>query len=178
MFTKEEIKLAPLVNKALEKLRVECPTCAGRGRESVIGDYAMGQTSQKCLRCNGTGKVKWKWEPKWGDLCIWEGKLAMVNELKKDSWVEILPRPSSTTTLTPLGSLIPLLYWERLEKILEELGFGMDIVDWKSKNTGRYGARMYKGLNFFVDWHSGKTRQEAVQRAAIRLGEDYENKTV
>jgi len=181
MFTKEEIALAKPCHEAIktlaERQEKECPTCAGRGKESVIGDYAMRQTSQECKRCNGTGKVKgkWEWEPKMGEWCRFDNISHLIKGVSNNPQIiDLHPgyRQCDQTKYDPPASdVTPLLPWERIEKILEEMGYWL-----KTERLPFNGCRAMTGnlpKHYQVErWINGRTRQEAVMRAVIELGKE------
>lgn len=176
MFTKEEIKLAKTCYGAIKKIaggaRIECPECKGIGyfalsKERILADPC--HTRIKCPRCNHTGKIKgkWEWEPEWSDICIWGDELVMCIEVKRDDLIEILPQWGSTTTLAPYASLVPLLHWEKLEEILERLGYPIIILKMYDRNGYAFQCKMGRNLDG-VNVMRG-TRQEAVVQATIEL---------
>ena len=188
-FTKEAQELAKpcyeAIKKIAERTKIECPICAGRGREPVIGDYAMRQTSQECERCNGTGKVKgkWEWKPEGHDTCINEKGPHKIEYI-------VLSFADNHLTLDPpvLGNpwteslrwkFIPLLHWERIEEILEGMGYDLsiDIIG----ATGQiylppqgHHIEIYDKYNKLKAEADAKTRQVAVQKAVIELAKRKE----
>jgi len=143
MFTKEEQKLAPKVVQAIEKITQSA------GRE-------------------------WEWKPEVGEWCIDENNIMLIAEVDyitddpEENWYQI----SNESCNWCIGStdVIPLLRWEKLEEILEGLGFFLEV-----EKIGRKDCKclILEGSGGpeteCVAAGSGKTRQEAVMRAVIKL---------
>lgn len=172
MYTKEVIALTPKVNEAIKKIagKMErrCRRCEGIG-------YKKGNPTHKCSACNGTGRVKgkWEWEPQRGEFAqIGMGMIILVDRdgLFENKFVE-----TSDMGLIEINRLTPLLHWERIEEILEGMGYEVKTFDIQVKRR-RWLSHIWKRgklkdkLVASVD--NCKTRQEAVQKAVIELGKE------
>jgi len=146
MFTKTEIELAPKVYEALKKIAEK------------------------------QGK-KWEWEPEIGDWFLLNDYPYVVagvlwytiankvdNEPQPDDAISVVYVKSHTIQTEAHDNVIPLPHWEKLEEIMEGLGY---ILQGPFKDKSCFVARFgVKG------WAEGKSRQEAVMRAIIKLGEE------
>ena len=67
--------------------------------------------------------------------------------------------------------VIPLLHWERIEEILEGMGYGLLL---KREDIGgkHYQAEFWNKNTWGHKLSVGKTRQEAVMRAVIEVGKE------
>ncbi|MHC1624720.1 MAG: hypothetical protein ACXQS2_01805 [Methermicoccaceae archaeon] len=151
MFTKTEIELAPKVYEAIRKI------------------------------AKAKGK-KWEWKPEIGDWFLLDdypyvvaGVLwytiedKVVDEPQPDDAISIVYVKSHTIQTEAHDNVIPLLHWEKLEKIMEKFGYFLDLdydyhtpfccEIWDSKQ------------NLPVAFGYENTRQEAVMQAIIELSE-------
>jgi len=149
MFTQEEIKLAPKVYEAIKKI------AEAKGKE-------------------------WKWEPEIGNFCrhkTWAGDELFIVCRVFTRTVNVVGESEDVYTAEPF-MLIPILHWEKLEKIIEGFGYDVDI----DKDSLNFDETKYfcvistphQTANKEIYWTpdgkgEGKTRQEAVQRAIIEL---------
>lgn len=114
---------------------------------------------------------KWEWEPEIGEWCLWKNQPHIVLEPEEqDNWITLFVGKDEAyyrQLVVPMERCVPLLRWEKLEKILESLGYVVMIYQdrceiWAEDNTGmRLRVR-----------RKGRSRQEAVMRAVIKLGEE------
>ena len=138
-------------------------------------------------------KGKWEWEPEEGN--VFEYKWQEINGQYKRVWhkkVEVVPFEFQTWTDEDgrymafgeppnyktrrhyfLPNCIPLLHWEKIEEILE--GMGYIFQEPIRRCYGSEGFKCHcvislKGRQ--AGWGWGKTRQEAVMRAVIELGKE------
>ena len=148
MFTKEEQKLAPKVVQAIEKI------------------------TQSARR-------EWEWKPEVGEWCLYKSRIDLLLQDEDGHWYFGIRRDrlfgelhtlANPVCFYGIANLIPLLHWEKLEDILEDLGFFLEV-----EKIGRKDCKclILKGSGGpeteCVAAGSGKTRQEAVMRAVIEL---------
>ena len=157
MFTKEAQELAKATVEAIKKIaerqEKECPECKGKG---ILG-------LPSCRLCKGSGRVKgkWEWEPEVGEWYYQDfgnGKLLLVKDehvrldIIEDLYVEHV-------------KLTPLLHWEKIEEILEGMGYELGLHNWLENK--------YQGSIYFNNRRLfgtiGKSHQEAVMLAVIEL---------
>ncbi len=119
-----EVKhLAAPVNKVLEGLEVECPVCKGIDiRNKVI---------ESCS-CGNTGKIKWKWQPKWGDY--------FINKFDDSICIFLTDRNGFMDYLLPNGNsqlmhkadfkyyVLTILGWEEIRNILRRAGYHINVT--------------------------------------------------
>jgi len=141
MFTKTEIELAPKVYEAIKKI------AKAKGRD-------------------------WEWKPKVGEWCIINNQKSTSLILLVDKEIEEMVQVLINHTLSwqSKKNLIPLLHWEKLEKIMEGLGYY--VILWWDNWYKQWNCRIIKNEEDKFPSVRGKTRQEAVMRAIIRLGEE------
>jgi len=178
MFTKEEIALAKdtveAIKKIAERQEMECPTCRN-GRVP----FGVGSVDEKCSRCDGTAKVKgkWEWEPEVGEWCIFQDahipprkKVCLVIRAE-GLYISVFPKYldkfGDYTCFRKPTNCIPLLHWERIEEILEGMGYEV----WTDKLKGYVKCRIFRGKDQLV-LEQRKTRREAVYAAVIELGKE------
>ena len=79
------------------------------------------------------------------------------------------------TNILYIRDVIPLLHWEKLEEILESVGYFLEVEKLSHKNCE---CLILKGMDDpeteCIAVGSGKTRQEAVMRAIVILGDKIE----
>lgn len=172
MYSKEAIRLAKPFNEALEKIAErqerECPNCAGFTIKMVADHWGLRTKRRPCPTCNGTGKIKgkWEWEPKLGE---WysiqlENQLPTLKLVTEDNLDSV--KQSKTWK-----RLIPILHWEEdIEPILKGMGCSLEFTD--KGIIENYGAVISdrKNRTKAIFLGEGKTRQLAVMRAVIELG--------
>jgi len=142
MFTKTEIELAKPCIEAVKKI------AKAKGKE-------------------------WEWKPEVGEWCIDENNIMLIAEVDyitddPENWYQI--SNGSYNWCTGSMYVIPLLHWEKLEKIMEKFGYKM-YVKFETIGGNHYQCGICNGTAVLV-LEIGKTRQEAVMRAIIRLGEE------
>jgi len=174
-FTKEVIALTPKVNEAIKKIagKMErrCRRCEGIG-------YKKGNPTHKCSACNGTGKVKgkWEWKPEVGECFSfgWKDirKLIIIPVkfyLEEDNIC-------FDDYVFPISHCIPLLHWERIEEILEGMGYYLKITkydEWGNPLKMCVAEIWLKGHSSVESKSAvAKTSQEAAQKAVIELGKE------
>lgn len=141
----------PLI-KVLEKVgKTKCEHCAGTGL--------------LCYKCGGTGKVKWKWQPKVGERCIYKNKILLITSFRKEVLEgEVLFGNISTIIAK---ESIPILHWEEIERIIKKAGFRIDICVCRDGYECMIIAGGSKKMaNVFANSH-----QEAVMLGVMKLGE-------
>jgi len=117
---------------------------------------------------------KWEWEPKVGDYCIdkFGGSVVFIYAIDGEELYLSHGLTQYNTYANKKNKLIPLLHWEKLEKIMEKFGYKM-YVKFETIGGNHYQCGIRNGTAVLV-LEIGKTRQEAVMRAIIRLGEEVE----
>jgi len=146
MFTKEVIELAKPCVEAIKKIS------KAKGKE-------------------------WKWKPEVGEWCLWKKHPHLVLEPEgQDNWFTIYVDKDEAyyhRLVVPLKRCIPLLHWEKLEGILEDLGYFLEVEKIGCEDCE---CLILKGTGDpdteCIAVGRGKTRQEAVMRAIIKLGEE------
>lgn len=120
-------------------------------------------------------KGRWKWEPKVGEYfmhftSVSHSKFYLITEVDKTFvWFAMTVGGYGTAKHTDLHNWIPLLHWERIERVLEEMGYYLKI--WDTENT-KIGSGYYVVIGEKkspITEDLGKTRQEAVMKAVIEL---------
>ena len=179
-FSKEELAKScyEAIKKIARNVERRCPKCEGVGK--VIRYAPQEVVSQVvCSTCNGTGKVKgkWKWEPEKWELVIYKGEVDVITgHSKSPIHIHLSSVPGICTK-----ELIPLLHWERIEQILEGMGYYMSLPTKGERSdlwVVGFSSFNFKGTNKEFRYYKntyvgrGQTRQEAVQRAVIELGKE------
>ena len=184
MIQEQALEVKNLAKPVVEALGViterECPECEGSGFEKeyeplheIQRDMDRDKPIEKCDECNGTGKVGWKWEPKVGEWFLTETPKLELWLLEKNYWIEESGR------ITGFRKVIPILHWEEIERVLEGVGYKTELdesstlykefVIWDERRKIPRDVDSYK----FPNWHGrGKSRQQAVMLATIKLGEE------
>ncbi len=171
---KKAMPYAPRNVEVLERLEIECCKCEGRGIYAVV----------RCPACNGTKKIGWKWQPKFGQMVIYENKVALitgVNPLKQDGQYDILLQ------ISPLGiipevrvkvdDVTPILHWEDdIEPILKEAGYELIIKGMYNRiKCHIFEAKKLFSAPLIIIEQQNITRQEAVSLTVDALGKELEN---
>jgi len=163
MFTKEEIKLAPKVYEAIKRIsaKTEKYPCLTKDQD-------------------GTKQLTYKeWKPEEGDWGLTDyGEVVLIYRNTEEKSQRNCPLLANTEVYGITACIgpgyhevgIPFLRWEEIERILGELGFATPFdfhVTFENKFllllSDADGIPKAEGI--------GKTRQEAVQKAVIKLGE-------
>lgn len=154
MFTKTEIELAKPCVEAIKKI-----------------SKAKGK--------------KWEWKPETGDWCIvlgYSNAVGLIGLIEKDINVSGLAYVECNVFIPKFEDndwyerekLVPLLHWEKLEKIMEDLEYELSV--YKVANTldahECFRCEIWEEDNILCAYEEADTRQEAVMRAIIRLGEE------
>lgn len=177
-FTKEAQALAKATIEAIKKIaeRQKCPECKGKGYSKWIG-HGSKAYGLKCKTCNGSGKVEWEWKPEVGERFIHKKKIFLVINTEQCG---IFPFPyfihyhdeemclGMKDRQTESRKVIPLLYWERILRILRGLGYGV-FVETQLHNCratiSRDGAEIVRKI--------GEGSQSAMMQAVIELGKEH-----
>lgn len=147
MFTKEAIELAKPCIEAIKKI-----------------SKAKGK--------------KWEWKPEVGEWCLWKKHPHLVLEPEgQDNWFTIYVDKDEAyyhRLVVPLKRCTPLLHWEKLEKIMGGLGYELRLDKRGDPPNVAFDAGFGKiGEPIFASQLiQAPTRQEAVMRAIIELGEE------
>lgn len=178
MVTKEAQELAKpcyeAIKKIAEKTGRKCVQCHGDG---VIYETPLSGES-KCFVCNGTGKVKgkWEWEPEVGESFVGSEGVPIVIAGIIDVPLALGTENRRLQHLS-LGKVkevfvkdtIPLLHWEKLEEILKEMGY---IINLQYNPKVAWWCEIWRNELLLEKVDACQTRQEAVQRAVIELGKE------
>jgi len=134
-------------------------------------------------------KGKWEWKPEVGEWCIvkdkqvgrkgWNDRIGLITEVFPS--IGTIKLETGLTYITDIS--IPLLHWERIEKILEGMGYRLTVGVDPGVKPFKTGFECWIGsqrevtqkYEQFVYLKGIKTRQEAVQRAVIELGKEASN---
>lgn len=135
-------------------------------------------------------KGKWEWEPEVGEWCIVKDKRVRRKGWDTRMGLIVSVNLSICTIKTENGlnyiieNCIPLLHWERIEEILEGMGYDVFLYDQDfgaSKTANKYEATIWKPAPIdcqkekpFTE-RRGETRQLALLRAVIELGKEKAN---
>lgn len=127
----------------------------------------------QCKICSGTGKMAWKWKPKVREWFYWVHYREIKPELVQDS--EMCSTLSAS--MEHGTSAIPILPWEEIERVLEGVGYYLQMnkpLDvYIKKGEMKVGCSIYQiGRDDFIRFAQAKSRQEAVMKAVIKLGEN------
>jgi len=160
MFTKKEIELAPAVYEAIKRISVKSEKypCLTKDKNGIE------QLTYK----------KWEWEPKPFELFLSDKDIYCVVDVSlfRDPQIDWIIEKAFDKDGNNDGPFypehcIPILHWEKIEEILEGMGYWLRIGD-------KYSCQIHlpNGVNAWPDGAGiGKSRQEAVQKAVIKLGE-------
>ena len=165
-------ELASPVIKVLERLKVECPECKGIGSISVPQIYT-NPVQGFCPACKGKGKIKWKWQPKWLDLVIYNNEIWEVGYYDgEDSRIYIRNNIGEQDRILP-SEAIPILEWEEIEVVLQKAGYNLDIKG----ILGHIVCKIFDAHKIFVPplvyaEQVKITRTRAVYDAVLELGEE------
>ena len=161
-------ELAAPVMKVLEGLELECPKTATYITHPI-----------DCHICNGTGKAYYSYTPQVGEWIINEDKyvdLIAKIDGRGGLWTSHDYEDGSICQheLVYIGvtnKCIPILHWEEIERVLEKAGYGVTVDE-------ELDRRRDKVFSVGIIWDRGAlscdnmySRQEAVCRAVIALGE-------
>lgn len=119
-------------------------------------EQELGRKIPQALKKLSGGK--WVWRPKIGDL--WLDLDGEVHCIGDELYLEHIQ------SIKELAKAIPLLHWEEIKRILEEIGYWVNVREFKKYFQCEI-FREYK--NDFVLDQNGRTFQEAVQRATLGL---------
>ena len=119
----------------------------------------------------GKAGKKWEWEPEVGEWCIWEGVANVICQV----W-ESYGLSSRNISIADMNNhvrevttkrLIPLLHWEKMERIMYQLGFTMEnptfLSVWKTHFSDQSGTEYREEY--------GKYRQTSVMKAILAVAE-------
>ncbi len=184
MTHKQALQAMPSASRTLAvllKLDVECPKCKGKGYIIFGRDEP---DTEPCSVCDGTKKVKWKWEPKYDDYFVTENGLIVriQKHFKLDR--NMLVVHSNYPELYPMTYLMEEItfipHWEDdIEPILEKAGYYLEFYKYNYAKTdprprNKYGVRIHKHKSYDKYCGSGDDRQQAVILAMDALGRELE----
>lgn len=153
MFTKTEIELAPKTIEAVKKIS------KAKGKE-------------------------WEWKPEVGDWIVEKEskQVGIITEYSKklqEVCYMLLDKnkkfpPGAEVIGCPVEDIMPLYHWEKLEKIMEGLGYELRLDKRGDPPNVAFDAGFGKiGEPIFASQlMQAPTRQEAVMQAIIKLGEE------
>jgi len=156
MFTKTEIELAPKTIEAIKKIS------KAKGKD-------------------------WEWKPEVGDWIVEKEtkQVGIITEYSKklqEVCYMLLDKnkkfpPGTEVIGCPVEDIMSLYHWEKLEKIMNSLGYYLTLEPVDIYNSG-FRAVFWEKLSEEDELPNSpvcKTRQEAVMRAIIKLGEEIGN---
>ena len=154
--------LTPEMYEVMKRLDVECSKCRSEGRLDIQG-VSFPKLGLQCDKCNGTGKVKWKWQPQTGNwvYCRENGKVVCLYYNKHHG--------NPPEKYTNPKTAIPILEWEVIEGVLEKAGFRME--EPFGATGGGYGVTIRK-RGILQNNGFGKSRLLTVYKAVIALGKE------
>ncbi len=170
-----------LISDCYEAIKViagesKCGECKGTGKAEVFIENKDKNPALdgKCPQCIGTGKVKWEWKREPGD-CFFSTRT------KRFYWVQEGSQPPLQNQLDS-GECIPILDWETIERILEEVGYRVKFEDVWKDNAHRFrcwigiyeGGCTYKELAYSC---IAKSRTIAMYKAVTALRKEIGNAT-
>lgn len=122
-------------------------------------------------------KGKWEWKPEVGEWCIGGLYNPHLIVALADKYIFTITWGITFAFKQKAENYIPLLHWERIEEILEGMGYEVQITKPRHWSTDEMLCDISKfGEIFLNHWNgNGKTRQEAVMQAVIELGKESSN---
>lgn len=156
------------------------------GSVEILSQHEMIKQAQESITKKECGKYRlvykkdtrtivaeprrWKWEPKMGEQFIWDEQVWTIGGTK-GKWFIVVNTEYGTTTdrlLSSLRKYIPILHWETIERVLEEVGYTVEL-------EGHYSCQIHPP-NELRAWPEGgavaESRQEVVMKAVIELGKE------
>jgi len=128
---------------------------------------------------------KWEWEPERGEWFIYKKRIYLLTDIReKGKFLGHFVYDDTYGLHREIGEVTPLLHWEKLEKIMEGLGYSIhigcvgDMENWHWKPKEFYKARLDQKFCYIPKNEIltiADTRQEAVMRAIIKLGEEIDD---
>lgn len=122
---------------------------------------------------------EWKWEPEVGEWVLAKHFHPQVRLIAATSdgwaWTAYRTEEQGLSCHSVTGDCIPILHWERIEEILEGMGYYLQMnkpLDVSiEKGTMKVGCSIYQtGKDDFITFAQAKSRQEVVMLAVIELG--------
>lgn len=116
-------------------------------------------------------KGKWKWKPRTGQFVLYRGKTGLIDNFCPNPYKSIDVLPES-------GEFIPILHWEDdIERILEGMGYRIRVEKYAESvfSPDKYVFECKIDNKNKIDLLillMGETRQEAVQKAVIKLAKE------
>ncbi|KKN19976.1 hypothetical protein LCGC14_0940280 [marine sediment metagenome] len=148
-------ELAAPVIKVLERLKVACQICKGKG----YIQFCKEEPDQIICRDCTKGKVHYSWTPQVGEFYLLEGKVFLVKEK---------PYECGKSFYKLHEDAIPILEWEVIEEILEKAGYWIEVSrrNW-GELIGKVTCRI-SGYSHKIK-AEGKSRIAAVYDAVDKL---------
>jgi len=174
-------KLAAPVNKVLERLEWECSKCQGKGY-IVFGPALPDQTT--CSVCKGEGKIPYSYSPQPGEWvvnpCVLnKSEPVLITSVDKIGFHYATENGEDFCSTQTYSKCIPILEWEEIDKVLEKAGYEILVATKKCGNDERCVSieklsSDNEGLLYLpvTCLCYGKSRQEAVMKAVIKLGKE------
>lgn len=158
----------------------ECPECKRRRAIAamLVPTYESSLMGNKipCDKCNGAGRLRYDWKPKWNELAYLDGKLVSIRQhWVTPSKVEMcrVAGPDEKSITIVKEKLIPILPWEMIEGILKGMGYHITFDDTEiSNNKYLHKSYIWKNGNVCCEGDSCKSRQEATMLAVDRLAKE------
>ncbi len=168
----------------------ECPKCGGKGyfplsKERIT--VAPQHTSIDCPTCNGTGKVKWKWELQVGEYILLDDEIHLLFPTRDGLGFDAGMSCGRSTgyceekcyqdfTDSIKAKCIPILPWETIIKILETMGYVVTVIYEGGDELHKRGyCNIWEEDKCVVEVEGAKDCPEAVMLAVIKLGKELTN---
>lgn len=159
----------------------ECPECKGTGDVDLKTKKLEIMGSIRCRKCNGTGKLSWRWKSEVGEFVIRETlkEICLITYVCAFDILRVTAEDGASFDESK-KRFTPLLPWEEIERVLEGVGYEMDLLHTSYRNCKEeHNIEICrKGESDPSVWNcKGKTRQEAVMRSVIELGKELDAKS-
>lgn len=116
-------------------------------------------------------KGTWKWKPEQGEWCVNKegGYAQLVSDVDKETGDIYLSSPSGHVWLHSVN-FIPILYWERIVKILEGMGYYVGINRFKPQKQEKAECycEIWKDGVFYIKIF-GNNYQQVTMQAVVGL---------
>lgn len=122
---------------------------------------------------------KWKWKPEWLDPLMFQNRLYWFKSSDESDrfkgWIFILSEGVEEAALhVPQKDCVPILGWQRIEEILERLGYYVRVL--RNVDKDSHGNHLCECA---IDRNKGhiakavaKTRRQAVTKALLELDKE------
>jgi len=158
-------------------------------KEAVKLTKSLVEAIKKIAEKREGGK-KWRWEPETGELFALPDYEYNPHHLgiylyssDNFTYYYFLPRKEIITTQNGYFEYcVPFLHWERIERILEEMGYYLSVVgfekdsdEWETEDYQAYICVKNKKDKQYKEWYGhNKSRQIAVMQAVIEAAKEIQ----